>query len=55
MRLFHSEVLVHARVSTVWHVITDGGNFGVWEWGILEANGAVQAGDTVRITPTSAS
>lgn len=53
MRLFHSEVLIKARVSTVWHVISDGGNFGVWESGILEADGAVRAGDTVRITPAT--
>ncbi|MFE5839369.1 SRPBCC family protein [Arthrobacter sp. NPDC056493] len=52
MRLFSSEVLIQARAASVWHVITDGGNFGVWESGILEADGAVRAGDTVRITPS---
>ncbi|MFF2318251.1 SRPBCC family protein [Arthrobacter sp. NPDC058097] len=51
MRFFRSEVLINARASTVWHVITDGTNFGVWESGILEADGPIRAGDTVQITP----
>lgn len=51
MRFFQSEVLINARASTVWHVITDGPNFGVWESGILEADGPIRAGDTVQITP----
>jgi hypothetical protein len=52
VRLFHSEVLINARPSTVWNVITDGANFGVWESGLQEAAGRIGSGDKVRITPT---
>jgi hypothetical protein len=51
VRFFQSEVLINARASTVWHVLTDGTNFGVWESGILEVDGPLRAGDTVHITP----
>jgi len=50
---FHSEVLINARASTVWHVLTDGANFGVWESGILEAGGPVRSGDTIRTLPVN--
>jgi hypothetical protein len=45
-------VLINARPSTVWNVITDGANFGVWEPGLQEAAGRIRSGDKVRITPT---
>lgn len=52
MRFFQSEVLINARPSTVWNVITDGANFGVWESGLQEADGRIRSGDKVRIFPT---
>jgi hypothetical protein len=51
VRFFQSEVLINARAATVWQVLSDGTNFGVWESGILEADGPIPAGDTVHITP----
>ena len=51
MRFFQSEVLINARASTVWHVVIDGPNFGVWDSGVLEADDSIRAGDKVRAAP----
>lgn len=37
MEYFASEALINARAPTVWDVITDTGNFTVWESGITES------------------
>ncbi|MFE4833557.1 SRPBCC family protein [Arthrobacter sp. NPDC056691] len=50
MVLHASEVLINARLSTVWDVLTDAGNMPVWDSGITEIDGDLRDGETVRIT-----
>lgn len=49
MQSFESEVLINARSSTVWEVITDTANFAVWDSGITEIEGELRNGGTVRV------
>jgi hypothetical protein len=50
MVLHASEVLIEARLSTVWDVLTDSGNMTVWNSGVTEIDGDLRDGETVRIT-----
>ena len=49
MQSFESEEPINARSSTVWAIITDAGNFTVWESGISWIDGEVSNGALVRI------
>ena len=50
MALHASEVLINARFSTVWDVLTDSGHMTVWNSGVTEIDGDLRDGETVRIT-----
>jgi hypothetical protein len=41
--------MVYARSSTVWDIITDAGNYTVWDSGITRIEGQVRNGATIRI------
>ncbi|MDN4645436.1 SRPBCC family protein [Arthrobacter sp. PsM3] len=49
MKSFEAETLIHARNSTVWEIITDGGNFTVWDSGITRLDGELRHGGTIRV------
>lgn len=49
MQSFESEEPINARSSTVWGIITDAGNFTVWESGITWVDGEVSNGALIRI------
>jgi hypothetical protein len=49
MQSFESEEPINARSSTVWGIITDAGNFTVWESGISWVDGEVRNGALIRI------
>lgn len=49
VKFVEAEVLINARSSTVWDVITDGGNLTVWDSGITEIHGEIRNGGTIRI------
>ena len=49
MQSFESAALINARSSTVWDIITDVGNFTVWESGITWIDGELRNGGTTRI------
>lgn len=53
MECFASEALINARASTVWDVITDSGNFTVWESGFTATDGQLRDGGTIRIKTTA--
>ena len=50
MALHAPEVLINARFSTVWDVLTDSGNMTVWNSGVTGIDGDLRDGETVRIT-----
>ncbi|UZX03044.1 hypothetical protein F8G81_10890 [Arthrobacter sp. CDRTa11] len=52
MQSFESEEPINARSSTVWDIITDAGNFTVWESGIIWIDGEVRNGALIRIRTT---
>ncbi|MCU1517179.1 MAG: hypothetical protein JWQ75_1900 [Pseudarthrobacter sp.] len=52
MQPFESEEPVNARSSTVWGIITDGGNLTVWESGITWIGGEIRNGALIRIRTT---
>lgn len=49
MASFEAQTLVNARGSTIWDIITDAGNFPVWESGITAVTGGLRNGGTIRI------
>ncbi len=49
MQSSESEEPIKARSSTVWDIITDAGNFTVWESGITWVDGYVRNGAMIRI------
>lgn len=49
MQSFESEEPINARSSTVWNIVTDAGNFTVWESGITWVDGEVFNGALIRI------
>lgn len=44
-----AEALIDARGSTVWDIITDGGNYPVWDSGITDLEGDLRHGGAVRV------
>lgn len=53
MQILEAGILINARSSTVWDVVTDAGNYAVWDSGITEIDGDVRNGGTIRIRTTS--
>ena len=49
MESFEAETLINARNSTVWEIITDGGNYTVWDSGINRIDGELRNGGTIRV------
>ncbi|WP_427136495.1 SRPBCC domain-containing protein [Pseudarthrobacter sp. S9] len=49
MQSVEAETLIKARSSTVWDIITDAGNYTVWDSGITHITGEVRNGGTIRI------
>jgi hypothetical protein len=54
MPILEAGIPINARSSTVWDVITDAGNYTVWDSGITEIHGDIRNGGTIRIRTTSA-
>ena len=53
MESLEAETLINARNSTVWEVITDGGNYTVWDSGITRIDGELRNGGTIRVRTRS--
>ena len=49
MKSFEAEILINARNSTVWEIITDGGNYTVWDSGITRIDGQLRNGGPIRV------
>lgn len=49
MESFEAETLILAGAGTVWDIITDGGNYAVWDSGITEVSGEVGHGERIRV------
>lgn len=49
MRSCEAKTLISARKSTVWEIITDGGNYTVWDSGITHISGGLRNGATIRV------
>ena len=49
MESFEAETVVLAGSDTVWDIITDGGNYPVWDSGIVDIRGDVRHGETIQI------
>jgi hypothetical protein len=49
MQSVQAETLINARSSTVWDIITDAGNYTVWNSGITHITGELRNGGTIRI------
>ena len=49
MKSFEAEALINARNSTVWDIITDGGNYTVWDSGITRIDGRLRSGGPIRV------
>lgn len=54
MPILEAGILINARSSTVWDIITDAGNYTVWDSGITEIDGDIRNGGTIRIRTTTA-
>jgi hypothetical protein len=52
---FEAETLILAGADTAWEVITDEGNYPVWNTGITEVSGRVQDGEHIRIRTSTVS
>ena len=53
VKFVEAEALINARSATVWDVITDAGNFPVWESGVTEIHGEIRNGSVIRIRTAS--
>ena len=49
MESSEAEALILAGTGTVWDIITDAGNYPVWDSGIAEVSGAISHGGQIRI------
>ncbi|BCW66812.1 hypothetical protein NicSoilB4_15750 [Arthrobacter sp. NicSoilB4] len=49
MKSYEAKTLINARKSTVWDIITDGGNYTVWDSGITHISGGLRNGGTIRV------
>ncbi|MET4134319.1 SRPBCC family protein [Pseudarthrobacter sp. PvP090] len=54
MKSFDPETLILAGAGTVWGIITDGGNYAVWDSGIAEVKGEFSHGERVRLRTRAA-
>lgn len=48
MKSFEAETLILAGAGTVWGIITDGGNYAVWDSGIADVKGEFSHGEWIR-------
>jgi hypothetical protein len=49
MKSVEAEALINARSPTVWDIITDAGNYTVWDSGITHITAELRNGGTIRI------
>lgn len=49
MKSYEAKTLINARKSTVWEIITDAGNYTVWDSGITHLSGGLRNGATIRV------
>ena len=49
METSEAEALILAGAGTVWGILTDAGNYQVWDSGITDVRGAVCDGGTIRV------
>lgn len=49
MKSFEAETLILAEASTVWNIITDTGNYPVWDSGVTEVTGEMGHGKRIRV------
>ncbi len=49
MESSEAEALIFADAATVWDILTDAGNYPVWDSGITEVSGAISAGGRIRV------
>jgi len=49
MKSFVAQALILARPGAVWDVLTDTGNYAVWDSGILDVSGDLRHGETLRV------
>ncbi len=49
MKFYESKTLINARHCTVWDIITDGGNYTVWNSGITHIDGELRHGGMIRV------
>lgn len=49
MKSFAAETLILASAGTVWDIITDAGNYPVWDSGITEVKGEIRHGSKIRV------
>ncbi|GGH91293.1 SRPBCC family protein [Arthrobacter liuii] len=49
MHSFEAEALILAGTPTVWDILTDAGNYAVWESGIVAAHGDMVSGGRIRV------
>lgn len=50
MALLEKQLLINARGSTVWEIVTDVGNLTVWNSGITAVTGEIRNGGSLRLT-----
>ena len=53
LKSYESKTLINARKCTVWDIITDGGNYTVWNSGITHIDGELRHGGTIRVRTPS--
>ncbi|WP_176803356.1 SRPBCC family protein [Arthrobacter sp. ov407] len=49
MESSEAEALILAGAGTVWDIITDAGNYPVWDSGVSEVSGVISAGGRIRV------
>lgn len=49
MGFVETQSLINAPSSTVWDIVTDSGNFEVWDSGITAVTGELRNGGTIRV------
>lgn len=49
METSEAEALILAGAGTVWDILTDAGNYQVWDSGITDVHGAVRDGGKIRV------
>jgi Polyketide cyclase / dehydrase and lipid transport len=49
VKSFEAEALILAGTSTVWEILTDTGNYPVWDSGIIDVRGELHSGGRIRV------